>query len=36
MTIEQAQIKVDEWINTTGIRYFNELTNTALKQNPGY
>ncbi|WP_166332671.1 nucleotide pyrophosphohydrolase [Sphingobacterium chungjuense] len=30
MTIEQAQIKVDEWINTTGIRYFNELTNTAM------
>nr|WP_317046326.1 nucleotide pyrophosphohydrolase [Sphingobacterium corticibacter] len=30
MTIEQAQTKVDEWINTTGIRYFNELTNTAM------
>lgn len=24
------QKTVDEWINTTGIRYFNELTNTAI------
>jgi len=30
MTIEQAQQLVDNWIKTTGIRYFNELTNTAL------
>lgn len=30
MTIEEAQKKVDEWINTTGIRYFNELTNMAI------
>ena len=30
MTLEQAQAQVDEWIKTTGIRYFNELTNTAL------
>lgn len=30
MTIEEAQKTVDEWINTTGIRYFNELTNTAM------
>lgn len=30
MTIQQAQKIVDEWINTTGVRYFNELTNTAL------
>jgi NTP pyrophosphatase (non-canonical NTP hydrolase) len=30
MTIEQAQKKVDEWINTTGVRYFNELTNMAM------
>ncbi len=30
MTLEQAQIKVDEWIKTTGVRYFNELTNTAI------
>lgn len=30
MTIEQAQERVDQWIKTTGIRYFNELTNTAI------
>src|SRR4051812_1779872 len=30
MTIQEAQTIVDEWINTTGIRYFNELTNTAI------
>ena len=30
MTIAEAQKTVDEWINTIGIRYFNELTNTAL------
>lgn len=30
MTIEEAQQTVDQWINTTGIRYFNELTNTAI------
>jgi NTP pyrophosphatase (non-canonical NTP hydrolase) len=30
MTIKEAQKKVDHWINTTGVRYFNELTNTAI------
>jgi len=30
MTIEEAQKIVDQWINTTGVRYFNELTNTAI------
>jgi len=30
MTIKEAQGTVDQWINTTGIRYFNELTNTAI------
>ncbi len=30
MTIEEAQHTVDNWIKTTGIRYFNELTNTAI------
>lgn len=29
MTIEEAQKTVDEWINTVGVRYFNELTNMA-------
>ena len=30
MTIEQAQKLVDDWINTIGVRYFNELTNMAI------
>jgi NTP pyrophosphatase (non-canonical NTP hydrolase) len=30
LTLPAAQQMVDEWINTTGVRYFNELTNTAL------
>ncbi|MBT32680.1 nucleotide pyrophosphohydrolase [Chondrinema litorale] len=30
MTIKEAQEVVDKWINTTGVRYFNELTNTAI------
>jgi NTP pyrophosphatase (non-canonical NTP hydrolase) len=30
MTIEQAQATVDEWITTTGVRYFSELTNLAM------
>ncbi len=30
MTIEEAQQQVDAWINTTGVRYFNELTNMAI------
>jgi len=29
MTIQQAQITVDEWIKTVGVRYFSELTNMA-------
>ena len=30
MTIKEAQELIDRWINTTGVRYFNELTNTAI------
>lgn len=30
MTIEEAQKEVDNWIKTVGVRYFNELTNTAI------
>ncbi|MBK6729783.1 MAG: nucleotide pyrophosphohydrolase [Bacteroidetes bacterium] len=30
MTIEEAQQQIDNWINTTGVRYFNELTNMAM------
>lgn len=30
MEIKEAQHLVDSWIKTTGVRYFNELTNTAI------
>lgn len=30
MTIEEAQKIVDKWINTFGVRYFNELTNMTI------
>ena len=30
MEIREAQQVVDQWINTIGVRYYNELTNTAV------
>src|SRR5687767_8353686 len=30
MEISEAQKKVDDWIKEFGVRYFNELTNTAI------
>lgn len=30
MTIKEAQQLVDNWINSTGVRYFDELTNMAI------
>jgi len=30
VTLEETQQQVDEWINTTGVRYFNELTNMTI------
>lgn len=30
MTIKEAQERVDQWIKTYGVRYFNELTNMAV------
>lgn len=30
MTISEAQSLVDQWINSTGVRYFNEMTNMAI------
>jgi NTP pyrophosphatase (non-canonical NTP hydrolase) len=30
MTINEAQIQVDNWIKTIGVRYFNELTNMTI------
>ena len=32
MTFENAQKQVDAWINTTGVRYFNALTNLGILQ----
>ena len=30
MTIQEAQETVDQWIKTTGVRYFSELTNLGI------
>ena len=30
MTLKEAQDLVDKWINSTGVRYFDELTNMAI------
>ena len=30
MTLYEAQQNVDQWIKTTGVRYFSELTNMAI------
>ncbi len=30
ISLRQAQDEVDAWIKTIGVRYFNELTNTAI------
>ena len=30
LSIQEAQIRVDEWIKTIGVRYFNELTNMVI------
>ena len=30
MTIEEAQITVDQWIKEFGVKYFSELTNMAI------
>ncbi len=30
MEIKEAQNKVDEWIKTTGVRYFSEMTNLGI------
>jgi NTP pyrophosphatase (non-canonical NTP hydrolase) len=30
MTLQEAQEKIDQWITTTGVRYFSELTNMAI------
>ena len=35
MTITEAQKKIDQWINTIGVRYFDPLTNTAVLMEEG-
>jgi NTP pyrophosphatase (non-canonical NTP hydrolase) len=30
LTLTEAQAKIDEWIKTIGVRYFNELTNLGI------
>ena len=30
ITLAEMQRQVDEWITTTGVRYFSELTNMAI------
>lgn len=30
MTLQELQQRVDDWIKDKGVRYFNELTNTAI------
>ena len=30
MTIREAQTAVDDWISSTGVKYFSELTNMAI------
>ncbi|MDQ6815524.1 MAG: pyrophosphatase, partial [Bacteroidota bacterium] len=30
ITLKEAQQKVDEWIKTVGVRYYNELTNLGI------
>jgi len=30
ITLKEAQEKVDQWIKTTGVKYFSELTNLGI------
>lgn len=30
ITLKDAQLQVDNWIKTVGVRYFNELTNLGI------
>ena len=30
LTIEAAQVQVDQWIKTIGVKYFSELTNLGV------
>jgi NTP pyrophosphatase (non-canonical NTP hydrolase) len=30
ITLREAQMEVDKWVTTKGVRYFNELTNMTI------
>jgi NTP pyrophosphatase (non-canonical NTP hydrolase) len=30
LTLRDAQLQVDQWIRTTGVKYFSELTNMVI------
>lgn len=30
LTLQECQTEIDEWIRTIGVRYYSELTNTAV------
>lgn len=30
LTLQECQAQVDEWVRTIGVRYYTELTNTAV------
>ncbi len=30
LTLADYQTMIDDWVNTVGVRYFSELTNTAI------
>jgi NTP pyrophosphatase (non-canonical NTP hydrolase) len=30
ITLNEAQLKVDQWIRTVGVKYFSELTNLGI------
>lgn len=30
LTLRDAQLQVDQWINTIGVKYFSELTNMVI------
>lgn len=30
VTLKEAQLQVDQWIKTVGVRYFSELTNLGI------
>ena len=35
ITLRELQLEVDKWIKSIGVRYFSELTNTAILMEEG-